>query len=324
MPRIRQGVFGGVVSILVAGGALVTPVASASAGGAAVASQSGAGGGAEYGSVLAQGNRPVASRFEVSPVRVLAGGRLPQITLRVDQAGVRKIRARIMLWPLRGNGRAVRIDLGRVRTGALLRPAWPARTALAPGRYVVRVHASGPAGRRLLRQGRTSGRSILTVVAPPVSQRIPVPALLKPAIPAGAPGTFPVAGPHTYGDGFGAGRGDHRHQGVDVLAAEGLAVVAPTAGVVRFTDFESDGAGEYVVLRSITGPDFFFAHCVRTSTRVTENQPVLEGQPLCAVGSTGRSSAPHVHVELWPNGWRTGAENSVPIDPLAWLRAWED
>ncbi len=47
------------------------------------------------------------------------------------------------------------------------------------------------------------------------------------------------------------------------------------------------------------------------------------GQPLCAVGTTGRSSAPHLHFELWPNGWRRGAEDSAPVDPLAQLTAWE-
>ena len=326
MPRIRQHVLGELAATLAAGAALVTPVASASTGGTAVPPQSGAGGGTEYGSVFAAGPRPVASRFGVSPARVVAGGTLPQITLRVDQAGVPRVRARIVLWPLSGKGRLVRIDLGRMRTGRLLRPAWPARTQLVPGRYVVRVHAADPAGRGLLRKRRAPGRSTLTVVAPPVPPRVPpapVPAPLPPAIPTGAPGTFPVAGPHTYGDGFGAARGDHRHQGVDVLAAEGLAVVAPTAGIVRFTDFEAGGAGEYVVLRSITGPDFFFAHCVRGSTRVTENQAVTERQPLCAVGSTGRSSAPHLHFELWPKGWRTGAEGSVPVDPLRQLKAWE-
>ncbi len=93
--------------------------------------------------------------------------------------------------------------------------------------------------------------------------------------------TFPVAGPHSYGEGFGAGRGNHRHEGVHVVAAEGLAVVAPTAGAVRVTDHQDGGAGEYVVMRSAAGPDFFFAHCVRGSTRVTGGQLVGGAAALC-------------------------------------------
>jgi len=328
MPRIRQRALGGLVATFVGGGALLAPVAPASAGGAAVPAGSGAQGGTEYGAALAPRGRPVASRFRVAPARVVAGGPLPRIALRLDEPGVPKVRARIVLWPQRGDGRSVRVDLGRVRTGALLRPGWPEGTRLAPGRYVARVHASDPAGHTLRRERRTPGRSRLIVVPKPTPKPAPAPAPapdapLAPITPAGAAGTFPVAGPHTYGGGFGADRGDHRHQGVDVLGAEGLAVVAPTAGVVRFTDYQAGGAGEYVVLRSVAGPDFFFAHCVRGSTRVTESQLVAEGQPLCAVGTTGRATTPHLHFELWPNGWRTGAGNSLPVDPRAQLTAWE-
>ena len=321
------------MATLVAGGALLAPVAPASAGGALAVPAAGGAGGTEYGSALAPTGRPVASRFRVAPTRVTAGGALPRLLLRVDEAGVPRVRARIVLRPLRG-GRLVSVDLGRVKTGALLRPVWPKGTALAAGRYVALVHATDPAGRPLLRKRRAPGRSTLLVVAGPKPKPAPKPkaapaptpapvAPLAPVSPAGAPGTFPVAGPHTYGEGFGVDRVDHRHEGADVLGAEGLAVVAPTAGTVRSTEYQAGGAGEYVVLRSVAGPDYFFAHCVRGSTKVTEDQAVAEGQPLCALGTTGRTTAPHLHFELWPNGWRTGAEDSVPVDPLPQLKAWE-
>jgi murein DD-endopeptidase MepM/ murein hydrolase activator NlpD len=330
VPRIAQRNLGGLVATFVAVGALLAPVAPASAGGAAVPPQSGGGGGTEYGAALGPGGRPVASRFGVTPARVVAGGVLPRIALRLDEAGVPRVRARIVLWPV-GGGRVVKVDLGRVRTGALLRPVFPAGTELAPGRYAVRVHASDPAGRTLLRRGRTPGRSFLTVVAKPKPKPKPAPrptpapapppAPVAPVAPAG--GTFPVAGAHTYGEGFGTDRGDHSHQGVDLLAAEGTPVVAPAAGTVRSTDYQPGGAGEYVVLHAAAGPDFFFAHCVRGSTKVAAGQAVAAGQPLCAVGTTGRSTAPHLHFELWPNGWRTGAKDSLPADPLALLKSWE-
>lgn len=336
MLAFRQRTLVGLVATWVIGGALLAPVAPASAGGAAFPPESGGAGGTEYGSVLGPGARVVASRFRVAPTRVVAGAALPRILLRLDQAGVPKVRARIVLAPVGGEGRVVRVDLGRVRTGETLRPSWPKGTRLAAGRYVARVHASDPAGRALLRKRRTPGRQELTVAPrpkpkpkpapapPPAPVPAPAPAApLAPVRPTGAAGTFPVAGPHTYGEGFGAERGSHAHQGVDLLAAQGIAVVAPTAGTVRSTDYQASGAGEYLVVRSVTGPDFFFAHCVRGSTRVADGQAVAEGQPLCAVGSTGRSSASHLHFEIWPNGWRTGAGNSLPFDPLAQLRAWD-
>ena len=49
--------------------------------------------------------------------------------------------------------------------------------------------------------------------------------------------------------------------------------------------------------------------------------PVTAGQRLASVGSTGSSSGPHVHFEIWPDGWYANAR-SRPIDPLPDLRAW--
>ena len=276
------------------------------------------------------GAPPVAVGFRVAPTRVTAGAALPAIRVRFDEPGATKVTARLVLVPTGRTGSIVRVDLGKVRTGRTLEPRWPAGTRLAPGRYVARVHAADGAGRQLRRTRHASGRTRLTVLAapapkpPPPAAAVPVvPAPLLAVAPGGAPGTFPVAGPHSYGEGFGVDRGDHRHQGVDLLAAAGLANVAPTAGTVRFTSYQAGGAGEYVVIHSATGPDFFFAHCLRGSTKVSPGQAVTEGQPLCAVGATGQASANHLHFEIWPNGWRTGAANSVPVDPLAQLRAWD-
>src|SRR3954468_19162828 len=59
----------------------------------------------------------------------------------------------------------------------------------------------------------------------------------------------PVAGAFTWpgGDGlFRARRAGHIHQGVDLMAAEGTAVVAPYAGRVTFVDYQAKGAGYYV------------------------------------------------------------------------------
>nr|MBA2348463.1 M23 family metallopeptidase [Solirubrobacterales bacterium] len=57
--------------------------------------------------------------------------------------------------------------------------------------------------------------------------------------------------------------------------------------------------------------------------RVKAGEQLRDKQTQCAVGSTGRSSTSHLHFEIWPNGWRTGAKNSVPVDPLAQLKAWD-
>ena len=43
------------------------------------------------------------------------------------------------------------------------------------------------------------------------------------------------------------------------------------------------------------------------------------GQRIADVGSTGESSGPHLHFEVWVGGWYAGGH---PIDPLPLLEAW--
>jgi murein DD-endopeptidase MepM/ murein hydrolase activator NlpD len=232
----------------------------------------------------------------------------------------------------------VRLDLGRIPAGRVVRPAFPDGTVLPAGRYTVRVHATDVAGRPLARRARLSGRTLLVVRAAPA----PAPAPVPPPKPAPAPpvvaapppapvpgpvgvvrqGSFPVAGPFAWGDGFGVDRGTHAHQGQDLLAASGTPVVAPEAGTIRVVDVQASGAGHYLVLTVAgTRRELFFAHCVAGSVAVAPGQAVGAGAPLCQVGSTGRSTTPHLHFELWPEGWRVSAA-SAPVDPRPQLEAW--
>jgi peptidase M23-like protein len=303
-----------------AGGAVFPAGASpgtSAAGGAAAA------GGAQYGTVTPS-PRPVARRFRVSPTTVTAP-RLPAVRLRVDQPGARTVRARIVFWP-RGSGILARADLGRVAVGRDIRVRWPAGTTVAPGRYLVRLHVVGRGGAPLARGAGTSGRANLVVRAPVVPAPAPTPAAPLPIaapVPPG-PTAFPVAGPHTLGAAdarFGAERGTHRHEGQDVIAAEGTPVVAPVAGTVRHTDHQPSGAGYYVVLDGADGRAYFFAHCQKDSFAVAPGALVGVGTRLCAVGRTGRAMGPHLHFEIWLGGWRA-SRDSHPIDPLPDLLAW--
>jgi biotin carboxyl carrier protein len=296
------------------------PAAAAGAGGASAPSASG---GTEYGAPLGKprAKRPVAALFSVAPRAVTAGARPPRISLRIDQQGVRTVRARVVFWPLRGRGSVLRLDLGRVRTGQRLEPRWPAGQQLVAGSYVVRLHATGPAGGPLLRKAHASGRAALTV------KPAPAPKPLAPVTPA-APltsGTFPVAGPHTYGGEdakFGAGRDGHTHEGQDVAAAEGTPVVAPVPGTITVRAYQEGGAGFYLVQATADGRHFFYAHCKKDTFAVAEGQSVAAGQQLCQVGSTGSSSGPHLHFEIWIGGWRA-SKDSHPVDPLPQLLEWD-
>lgn len=295
-----------------AGGVSAEPgtVASPKTGGAAF----GAGGG------RVPGRPRIRSIRAVSP-RVTAG-RAVRLALRVDRERAQSVHVRAVI---AGSGvRRLSVDLGHLPTGRTVRVGLSAD--LAPGRYRVRLLALGRRGERAV-QGRTVAR--IQIVAPPRAATPrpapePDPLVLAPA-PTVAGGVFPVQGFHTYGgedSRFGAGRTGHTHEGQDVTAARGTPVVAPVAGTVLFTDYQASAAGEYVVLHADDGRDMFFAHCVRRSTVVEQDQRVGPGGRLCDVGSTGGSSGPHLHFEIWPDGWRH-LKRTRPIDPLAQLQAWD-
>ncbi len=290
----------------------VAPAAVAYAGGTPAPSETG---GSEYGAALAKVHpvRPVASVFTVNP-KVVVAPRLPRLRVRVDQPGAGTVRARLVFLPQTPGAGVVRVDAGSIATGKRLAVNWPAGSVLAPGTYKVQLIVRGLGNAVLARSARASGKTTVTVRAPaPPPTPTPV-----------APGTgvFPVAGAHTYGDGVGAARTGHTHQGQDIAAAEGTPVVAPLAGTVLYVDNQPSAAGWYIVLHTADGRDMFFAHCQAGSIGVAPGAAVAAGQQICLVGHTGDATGPHLHFEIWVNGWRVSSASTF-IDPLPDLQAWD-
>jgi murein DD-endopeptidase MepM/ murein hydrolase activator NlpD len=271
------------------------PTVSPSAVGGASLPPSGAPARASLSARVARGRPAIRVRFSGSKT-------IKRVTARVDV--VRK-------------GRVVaRVVLGAVRLGRPISVPWR-RGRLAPGRYTVLVHAHDRWNRQLGRPRHASGRAVLVVKAP---KRKPTPS--APPLTTSGPTAFPVAGPFSYGDGIGKPRKGHTHQGQDILGARGTPIVAPTAGTVVATDYQGSAAGEYVVVSATNGYSYFFAHCIRRSTAVTVGQAVQAGSRVCLLGSTGGSSGPHLHFEIWVNGWRTSGASHF-IDPLPMLKSWQ-
>jgi murein DD-endopeptidase MepM/ murein hydrolase activator NlpD len=138
-----------------------------------------------------------------------------------------------------------------------------------------------------------------------------------------APHRFPIAGPFGWGGPdarFGTRRRGHRHQGQDLTAALGTPVVAPRGGVIEAVGYQAHGAGHYVVLDGDgEDHDYAFMHLRRGSVAFAQGAAVAAGQQLGEVGSTGRSTGPHLHFEIWVGGWFAGGH---PIDPLPLLLEW--
>jgi len=255
-------------------------------------------------------SRPIASEFAVSP-GTLESGRPATFAFRVD-GRMRNVRVRIELTRAGGGAPAKRLRLGYRRTGVRHEYVWtPAAGELRGGAYEVTLEAFDDAGHGLLRTARASGhgRVIVRVPAPPST--------------AGA-GVFPVRGAYDFGGEearFGAARDGHVHQGQDISAAEGTPLVAPLAATVTWVAYQAGGAGHYVVMRAADGRDFVFMHLLTGSIPVAKGAALAAGEQFAQVGSTGSSSGPHLHFEIWPDGWYS-SRSSAPIDPLPQLQAW--
>jgi len=267
-------------------------------------------------------------------------GTAPRLSVRIMRPGASKVR---IVATIRGRRGVRRATFDRVPVGRVVRLTLP--RGLRVGRHRVRLRVFGLEGDRPVR----SGALILTVVpkprprpqpkrksrpraeqppgpvAPPSPPSLPsVPVPPGPGGPGAAAGVFPVRGTYSLGNAgsrFGAGRDDHLHEGHDILAASGTPIVAPLAGTVLFNSYQADGAGRYVVLHADNGWDMMFAHCLAGSATLDAGARVAAGGQLCAVGATGSASGPHLHFEIWPQGWRH-LKGTRPIDPLPQLRAW--
>lgn len=96
------------------------------------------------------------------------------------------------------------------------------------------------------------------------------------------------------------------HSGLDFTAETGTPVYATGDGVVEIASSQGDGYGNKVVIKHGYGYETLYAHNSKILVRVGAS--VKRGQTIALVGSTGKSTGPHCHYEVWKNG--------VKIDPV--------
>ena len=92
-------------------------------------------------------------------------------------------------------------------------------------------------------------------------------------------------------------------------AAMGAPVGAAGRGVVSYAGYNSGGYGNLVVISHRLGFESWYAHLSRIS--VSDGERVVGGTRIGAVGSTGRSTGPHLHFEVRRYG--------TPINPVPYL-----
>ena len=116
------------------------------------------------------------------------------------------------------------------------------------------------------------------------------------------PKGWPVRGPITSGYGERENPvhgGPDFHSGVDISVEPGTAVRATADGVVSFAGW-SGGSGNLVALEHGFGYTTFYAH--NTRVVVSVGQHVKRGEVIAYSGSTGSSTGPHSHYEIWKEG----------------------
>jgi murein DD-endopeptidase MepM/ murein hydrolase activator NlpD len=89
------------------------------------------------------------------------------------------------------------------------------------------------------------------------------------------------------------------HDGVDIAAPTGTGVYVASEGVVLRTGYDPDGYGRFIEVRHPNGMTTLYGHLSRVD--VASGTAVSDGERIGLVGSTGRSTGPHLHFEVRRN-----------------------
>jgi murein DD-endopeptidase MepM/ murein hydrolase activator NlpD len=135
---------------------------------------------------------------------------------------------------------------------------------------------------------------------------------------------FPVYGPASFSDDFGAARADTGwHHGNDIFAPLGAPILAVTDGTLFLVGWNTVG-GNRVWLRDLQGNEFYYAHLSAFSPLARNGAHVKAGDVIGFVGNTGDAAGTptHLHFEIHPAALLGMGYDGV-IDPYPYLLAWQ-
>jgi len=112
----------------------------------------------------------------------------------------------------------------------------------------------------------------------------------------------------TLTSGFG-NRNGRRHEGIDIAAPKGTPINAAAAGEVVFSGWGPTGYGKMVILEHKNHLTTVYAH--NSKILVKKGARVKQGQRISLMGSTGRSTGPHLHFEV--------RNDTEPKNPVKYL-----
>lgn len=138
------------------------------------------------------------------------------------------------------------------------------------------------------------------IVAEPVDKVITV-GTKEPTVMDAGGLTWPIDGSAFYiitaywGDG-------RNHRAIDIACDQGTAILAAQSGIVEEVVYNHSTYGHYLTINHGGGVKTRYAHCSAINAVVGQN--IAPGEVVAAVGSTGRSTGPHLHFEYILNGER--------------------
>ena len=98
------------------------------------------------------------------------------------------------------------------------------------------------------------------------------------------------------------------HTGLDIAASSGTPYAAAAAGTVTFAGYKGS-YGNLIVITHANGVQTYYGHSSKIYVKVGET--VSQGETIGAVGSTGNSTGPHLHLEVRVNGVAYNPQNYV-------------
>ena len=120
--------------------------------------------------------------------------------------------------------------------------------------------------------------------------------------------TGPVSGTITSRFGVNSSVRSSSHTGLDIATATGTPVKAAAGGTVTFSGWKGS-YGYMIVISHGNGVQTYYGHC--SKLYASAGQTVAQGETIAAVGSTGNSTGPHLHLEVRVNGVAYNPQNYI-------------
>jgi len=102
---------------------------------------------------------------------------------------------------------------------------------------------------------------------------------------------------------------ERSHLGIDIAGKTGTVIRAAAAGRVTFSGWTTH-FGKCIIIAHLNGYMTFYGHNLSNLKSVQDE--VRRGEPIALLGTSGASSAPHLHFEIWKDG--------VAVDPLEFVQ----